>query len=535
MSIIRKHLTEILIFIFFAAVIFVFRYNTFSCRIIDWDETAYYFWAKDLFAGTLPYVNFTDDKPMGIGFIYALAMILFGKSMLSVHIFAYLGTVISAYFMYKIGSLILQNSRTAGLLTGSIFAIFSFLNDGITSNTEIFFIPYTIIAFYLLIRYFNSFPSSGSPSVNIFEMRAFSTFFLIGLLLGFGFTIKYVVAFDIISFIVIIFALQLYHNAFSPLITVKNILKLYLPMFLGGVLPLLIIIILYWTQGYMHYLIEANVFMVKFHSVLPFTFSSWFYEHYTRGDILRGIYNYLPLFLAFLLCVFWTKFSQKTRINLCVLFIWFFIVLFELLFLLTRYYNHYFIQLLPPLCLISSILIFSTLRAINVKDAVKAIIVTVVATPLAIMTYYSIKSHYIYKKSKGPRIEIVGRKLVPHYHDCVEQQTEYLKHRVSKEDYIYILHHDIVLYETLGLKLPSRFLQSFFITDEPTGKLINQEAELKSVFAKKPKYIIMPTRDSAYQVGNNPVTYALLQEELSKNYELETTMCAGGYYRRIGL
>lgn len=516
-----KKLIEPGIFILFAVITLIVRSQSFHMRIIDWDETLYYLWAKDMLHGYLPYVNIMEDKPIGISFVYLTAFLAFGKSMFSIRILAWLSITCSAYFLYKIGKIIGSGSYLSGILAGLLYSFYSYFNMGIAANTEIFFAFFTIFAFYLL---FNNLKTFHDPNP-----KTYKTFFLIGLSLGIGFLIKYVVAFDIISMLIIIFVLTYFSGGNKANIKPSNVGKLFLILIAGLVLPQIFILLLYTIKGQLHTYIDANLFILKYTPLIAFSLKEMLYS------IAKNLSPYKIFFYSFLLLIFFKRFSKETRINITCLIIWTLIILFELLFCLTRYWDHYTIQLLPPFCLLSALLTSESLKLIDdMGNKCKYIWLSSILIIVGSMTYITNKNPSI----NNDKIKIINHKIEPFYNDRQSVLANYISKKIGTGKYIFILSEDYIIYDMTQSKYPTRFIMPYMIIDPSFNSIINQKEEIKKILVKNPEYIIIPDKKTPsgaielYKliISNHPV-YSLLKEHLQKDYVLETRFSRNDIFR----
>lgn len=478
---------EIFIFILFFMLTLILRLKSFNYRIIDWDESLYFMWAKDLFHGTLPYVSIMEDKPIGISFIYALSFIIFGsKSMFSVKMLALFFVSASSYFLYKTGKILNTDnySELTGLLAGIFYCIFSCYNHGITENTEVFFILFTMIAFYLL---FKNIQELDLSNIN------YKAFFCIGLILGLGFLIKYVVLFDLISVLIILTICTLlkiveYNKT-------KTLIKLFLFIFLGFALPQIGIIFIYIITGKLNYFINDTLFIFKHASSIPFNLDV------LLNNLFISLNNYKFLYCFLLLCVFIKKFNRKQKLNILYLFLWFFVILFEVLFLLLHYCDHYCIQLLPPLCLLSSYLITSVIKLIKDQKFIVSIKIIIIC---GLLFFYKQTFDYVdtflawYGKSEF-KFKNINGKIIPFYNDNQYHTAEYIKNKIGQGKYIFVMSVDYILYDMTNSKHTTKYVMVNLLINKSLNKIINQKQEIIKILDNKPEYIIMQSKNTKYQ------------------------------------
>ena len=112
------------------------------------DEGLYFLMAHNLLAGHLPYTQTFDNKPPGIYLIFATAMLAFGRTTFAIRIASCLAIALGAYAMYLLG-------RRDGAERGGVDAAYGYVLytshlSGLEANTEIFFMPLTVLAFALV-------------------------------------------------------------------------------------------------------------------------------------------------------------------------------------------------------------------------------------------------------------------------------------------------------------------------------------------------------------------------------------------------
>lgn len=516
-----KKLIEPGIFILFAVVTLLIRFQSFHMRIIDWDESIYFMWAKELLQGHLPYVNIIEDKPVGISLIYAGALLAFGKTMFSIRILAWLSITCSSFFLYKIGRILGNNSCFSGIMAGLLYSFYTYFNVGIAANTEIIFAFFTIFSFYLL---FNNLQYLQNPNSKIYKV-----FFFIGLSLGVGFMIKYVVVFDIISMFIIILLLTYFSGENQTNIKPIHIVKLFLSLILGLALPQILILFLYTINAQLNTYIDATVFIFKFTKLLAFSFNEMFHS------MMVNLAPYQILFYSFIFLAFFKKFPQKTKINLICLIIWILILLYELSFCLTRYWGHYTIQLLPPLCLLCALLITESLKLLNkIENKYKYICIYSILIVASYITYTTNKNAVL----NNNKIRIINHKIEPFYNDRQSVLANYINKKIGTGKYILVLSEDYIMYDMTQSKYPTKYIMPHMILDSSFDSIINHKKEIKGIMAKKPEYILLPNPKTnalsndiySWLIANHKV-YNLLNEYLKKDYVLETKLNTSIIYR----
>ncbi|TGL10724.1 ArnT family glycosyltransferase [Leptospira meyeri] len=171
---------------------FYYRSFTFTYSTIDWDELTYFIMGKSIVKGFLPYRDYWDLKPLGIYLIHAFTLLFFDYSVLTMRISAYIFSSMLAVILFV--SNYTERFRESLLVSLGFLYSLIYYSSGLASNTEIYFLFFEAISFYLLFVY---------KEVNVRQrMIAFFT-------LGVSFVIKYIIVFDVILFFIAAFLFSL--------------------------------------------------------------------------------------------------------------------------------------------------------------------------------------------------------------------------------------------------------------------------------------------------------------------------------------
>lgn len=486
---------DFIVFTCFTFLSLFFRFWSFFDSVIDRDESLYFLIAHSFLNGIPPYVEVWDNKPPGIFILFSLSILIFGDSITSIRILACLSVASTSYFLYKIAKLISKNNEKIGLLAGILYLVFSLSNNGVAANAEILFAPFVALAFYLLFK--------------DTKYRSF-TFFIIGVLLGIAMQIKYVVLMDFIAFLVIV-STRLFFKTNKGNKLKTTLIKVYSFSILGFILPFLLTIIYFITVGHFDEYFYATLI-----SNSKYIDATAFYLRNLLSALGIQIYTDFPLYLCLILSLIYIKSSKeislKDKMNLGNLICW-----FSFTFLATlvskRFIGHYYLQLLPPLCLISSYIIVKTVNKQTIKSK-RDIFLISVSILIGLITLYP----HLQKNTKL----VLDRYIKQTYSEEKEVLiANYIKKQISPNDYIYIINYQPIIYYLVSAKLPTKYVfPSHLISyySEITG--INPVEELTSIMNKKPLYVLL---DEEERIENNEFRIAL-DMYLENNYFLEKTI-----------
>ncbi len=467
----KRHL---LIFCFFLLLVIILRFSSFLQPIISNDESLYLLMAKSLMEGNAPYTTIWDNKPIGIYVIYSLALLIFGNSVTSILIAAAIAISLTCGLLYLLGNEIEKN---IGFLAGILYAIFTLGSGGIYANTEIFFAPFVVSSFYLLFsRIVNS-----NKQIN----KSNFLLFLIGLLMGIAFQIKQVILFEFICIVLIIGIDEYFQSIKTGIFSVKEIFKTSILLSCGFILPLGLVCLYFLSKGDFDSYLYAN-FYANITRIAGETFSL---SNFATGFIIQLKSNLL-LWVSLLLIPLYLSFSKQNTVaekrNLTYLLIW-----LAMAFLGVcspkSFYVHYFLQLFPPLCLLSSYLLTNiTQVAENTNKTKKLIIlVLIIAQPLFINVYpifkVGIQTFYLQDIKK-----------VANWGNNAAIVSDYLRKRVNKDDYIYVTDYETIVYFLVPAKIPTKYVFPDFLISPKLSNVAGVDSlrELDSIIKKQPVYII---------------------------------------------
>ncbi len=297
------------------------RFFSYFISVIDHDESTYIVIADALLKGQTYFIDVIDTKPIGIFWIYAAIQAILGPSIFGMRLAASLFLGLTAFFLYQAKKKD-DSSHQAALAAGLLFIILNsmFTFYGISPNTETFFTTFTAAALYLFIH-----------------QKNILLYFGVGLLLGVGFIIKYVVAFDALA-LGLLLAWQTYiqkHN------TVTFLVKGFL-MILGFTLPFAALLLYYQSLGF---LTEFLFYSFEVSSRYPDSASLWEYPVFFFDFMGR----FFPVSAFFFLAFFNKHIPQSTR----VLGMLWFVLAWIIALIPGKFFAHYCIQVMLPFCFLA--------------------------------------------------------------------------------------------------------------------------------------------------------------------------------------
>jgi 4-amino-4-deoxy-L-arabinose transferase-like glycosyltransferase len=516
---------EIGLFFGFFCVAVVFRFWTFFQSGLDWDESLYMLVSQSILDGNIPYISIWDNKPVGIYLLYVLAFLIFGKSVFSIRLLSCITIAITCYVLYRFGDLLSKNGKLIGLIAALIYIVFSLQNGGDAANTEIFFIPFVSIVYYSILSQWLQ-PSRRNSRVNQLFYFAF------GFLLGIAFIIKYVVIYDLVTTSLLLIIVHLFPGnrfpdnqfiKYSSLNTIRDI-----AIFLSGfILPFSLMSIFFMVNGHFSDFLYANFTANKIRNIdRPFSLTV-----VVKAFVSQLRLN-MPLWIFFgltFLSPFLKRLLPNERRALSFLFLWVLIPLLGIfLTFKVDFYAHYFLQLLPPLSLITSFFLVRFILEINENQSIRKRYVSLLLSVVLLTSFHGTSN--LRKSLKFIYYRYV--KKIPHHENKVSEVADYIQAHISTESYIYVADYDPVVYFLSNARIPTKYAYPFFLMGKNLPKVagVNPSQELYSLMNKKPLYIILSTKSK--EKVYNRLFYSKLKAWLKQDYILERFDDEVKLYRR---
>lgn len=418
---------------------------------MDHDESTYLVIADALRDGNVYLRDVIDTKPIGIFTLFAVFQILFGKSIIVLRIITAVWIAMTAWMLYLTHRELIKDSPghhnnpapvASGVIYVFIISIFTFY--GISPNTEHFFNLFTVTALFLILRY-----------------QGPGWMFLAGILLGFGFMIKYVVLFDALA----IGLFYLYRQ-----VTARKKLMYWFArcalMAIGFIIPFLCVWIYYRQLG-----MEETFIFYSFELSGRYIINPPWYE-YVRY-VMDGLLRFLPVTVWFIYCSWhW----RTTGLALPLLsWLWGSLVIIIIL-LPGKLFAHYFIQFMLPLSLLAGSF-FDTRRTpgralgwIRKPSIGYPILAVLMVVNMAFQ-----KSDYFDKA------------------DYPSEAASYLNTHLQSGDILYTANAPQIIYLLTGTSSPTPYVHPSLIWDKDNSKAlgIERNEEWKKILEQNPRYIII--------------------------------------------
>jgi 4-amino-4-deoxy-L-arabinose transferase-like glycosyltransferase len=475
------------------------RLPAFALSVVDWDESLYFIMAEQWRAGHLPYTTVLDNKPIGVYAIFAAFQSLLGDSPVSMRVAGVLAIAATAILVWRITRHLLRDlvplaAELAGALAGVLFIVTTISDDGIASNTEIFMEAFTCLGMLLAL----------TPAGRIGLGRAFA----IGLSLGVAFMIKYVAVFDMFA---VFFAMTALPGRTRPgLGRLWDVLRLGVIFSLGALLPFVAAVLLYAAHGKLGVFLQASLLSNLRRVAIPVSGNSFANAFGTQAALYPALYVALVWVAARLRVA-----RVEERWGIVTLLGW---AVTSAMGVASGglYFSHYFIQLLPVLCIATAVMVAQV--AALLRGWPRVLLLVLIASRLIA----PIEAAWV---DLGRMIPIAMRPPVGFglLRDTPAQVAADLRPELAQApgQTIYVFDGEPVLYSLLHARLPTKYVFPSFFLSRLLSYTVNIDpmAQFDAVMAERPLFVIR-RRDPGYQSPQtrNVAVYAKMAADLAADY-----------------
>jgi 4-amino-4-deoxy-L-arabinose transferase-like glycosyltransferase len=427
----------------------LFRALSLNYSVIDHDESTYLLIASELNKGALLYTDVVDTKPPGIFMTFSIIERAFGKSVLAIRLFGSLIIGFSAFFLFLISRQFGVN-KSLSFLSGLCYIIaFSCYRTGLAVNTEIFFSLFALAGLFVLSQAENR----NAPML----------WLVAGLIIGIGFIFKYVV---LASFGAFSLFFLLEKSIFKTIL--RKILKFTLGL-LGVLLPFLLA----------HLYFKINGRFADFYEII-YNVTSRYSSEFSLANSVTFFLNFHLSYLPFAILFYFGLFSKGVNSDLRKIAALWFILAWIVVILPGKPFRHYYLQLLPAICLIVPLAFNHLLNirsvAVNTKNKV---------------AYFSIAIAFV--------IGVINQSYFLVKPDVVKEISEKLAPEIENGDFIVTDKQLQLTNYLLGLTPPSKYVHPSLIFSHTAAFEIDTEEEMNKILDKKPKFIIYQKSKNYYE------------------------------------
>ncbi|MFC1540479.1 ArnT family glycosyltransferase [Candidatus Margulisiibacteriota bacterium] len=456
----RLHRSTIIILVLILALQVLLRLP-FLHVPLERDEGAYGYMAQRVLAGEMPYRDAFDHKPPLVYYTYAAFVKLFGNSIEAIRYPTLVYSLLSTIALFYLGALLWGSG--IGLLAALFYAVFSggVLIQGFTSNTETFMVLPLILALIFFIK--------GQE-----EKEEGLWYFYAGLFSGVALMFKQVAVFNFLILFLLLFSRE--SNRFNE-VRLRFDLGRAGRLLLGSLLVPACFLLYFTLRGALPDLIH-DVLLVNFKYLrslevpIPNRLVFGLIVTVFRANVENSL-----VWLFGLLGVAYVLIKERSRENLAV-------VLWALASLLGAmgsglFFGHYYIQLMPALCLLSALAVGRVARetGLLLKVALVAVSIFLIwkIVPYQYPFYLQYSPDQISEHQQGKNSYVLDRRLADDFKRFLKPQETLLVWPANPQLYFY-----------LNKKAPTRYYNYLqWMEDEAVRAEV-----VGSILANKPDYIV---------------------------------------------
>ncbi len=483
----------------FVAAAVILRLLSFVYSVYNYDESLYILMGAEMARGHLPYTTVCDLKPFGLFAIFGLVTALPFDGVVAARLLASLVVGLTADLIRRIAALLFDDPDSAiGIVAGLAYIVFTLANGGVAAQGELFHDACAVLALFILLR---AMRSRAVPSRKAFIAS--------GLALGIGLQIKQSVVFDMAAIMVGIVLLTMPGRWPTPA-SIRGVLPGLLLLAGASLVPTLAVVGIYLLAGHWDAWAAANI-----------TAHQVFYGVRRAFEIdpaLRALWEQAPLwFSAFLAALLLGRLShgdQERRAGLFLL-VWIAAIMACIVFLRIAS-DHYFLQFLPPLSLLTGLLIgrgilmniWAPSARIGVIGALAGLMLFSIAKEPLIHTGYILWDRVVH-----------GERFAG---DTPRRVAADIRPELRPDDSIYVVGFQPLVYYLTGAKLATRFAFTGLPHRDYPGRdgcpWVEPKVEMRRVLDSRPRFIVI--EDGVFLEELDPAVKAILTETLARDYRL---------------
>jgi hypothetical protein len=490
--------TNLPVYIGIIIVLLIVRLPSFFFSVFDWDESTMILMGQSIIDGYMPYIDAWDMKPPLAFYVYALFIILFGKSIIAIRLGGLLCIYCASLFIYKAGNVI--HSKTAGILSALFLIVFVSIGpSGLSTMTEhILIMPIAFIVYVLVAKDINK-----------------KVAFIIGTILGMAILVRTNIFFE--SFAICILLLSGFLN---PSMTVPDRIKRCIVLIIGISIPIFLIGYYYVIHNALDIFLKTNIATISAYvglkeASLVNKIDIFFFN--IEQNIKMNLFLWITFVLGILYIIFLKRWKDKFLLILMTIFTF---QIFSLFITGQRFGHHYFVTSMPLMCLMSGLALSQWLTDNKTRKILYSVTVMLIIAGLLFALQENVMKY---------DREIVSRivEKQPLLDDSCYKIARLLNNEDVRGQYIYIVNSCHIVnwltesrYPTKYVH-PSNLLEREYMIKIVDGPSATKEKELLKILSKNPTFIIYKQASWPEQLDRYK---EILDNEIKANYELVQTI-----------
>jgi hypothetical protein len=485
------------------------RLHALPLSVVDWDESLYLLLGRDVLNGKLPYQGGFEHKPAALYYLFALAQVVFGHGVYAIRLLAIAACGLTGFLL----ALLVRRSAAADMPTAAavavLYALLSTQNGGWATNTEILLNAYGAAALVLL--------NGGRLFERVEPRRALA----LGLVFGLMLHTNYLAGLPIAGFGVAYFLSSVRRVGIAragPLCLGNGLFVA--AGFCAASAAVLAPIAIWSDLG--DYFGRQIRFLQNYSPPIPF--------HQHAGRVVGAFLPYAALLTlagARVLFLLFGRGRGMAATEGAGLIEMQGLVYIGAAFIAAnasgRLFTHYFIQMLPGLCVVGGVFLASLPAAGSLRRLCAVWLILMAALSL------TLERNQFQARWTAVTAWLDGRPA-----DLPTAIAEDLHGALQRDDLIYVFRYEPILYYLLDVPLPARYF--FWEHHARTRYGLNPEAEMTAILAKSPRFVIAgsdPETEARFPIGARVLSAALKRDyNLIKRYPVGKAGAVLVYERR---
>ena len=471
----------------------ILRLPSFLPSVIDPDESLYILQAREWLRGGWPYIAVWDMHPVGASALVAAAFSIFGESVATVRLLGAIAVAATAFLLFRT-VVAARGERVTGIAACALYIGHSLLPGGLATNTEIMMAPLLTAGWLLtVIAARNMLDKRQAPSL--------LTTFILACCFGLALWVKQVVApIACMAFLVLVSV-----GSVQRLMSFNAVFRHAAIFAFGCALPMLATGLVYASRGTFEDFIEGNLLapMRYAGNTDAFDLTSL---RLIFASVLQVAWLMILSALSFTLVMrrYLVSTSKRAVLLPNIAISWFVGAILSIV-LPFKFFDHYFMLWLPPLCLMAAF----SLRAMT--DMVGRRPRSLMLTAVAFIGFSPALNDWSGRATNGFSIRL---------DDPTEVIAAAIKETLPSGEMAYIVNYEPVVYFLADLPLPTRLPFWQHLVGEYSNELgQDSDAELKRILQQRPAIIVI----SELNWGKvRPEAQHLIMEVLAANYGAPT-------------
>jgi hypothetical protein len=470
------------------------RATSFQLSVIDWDESLYLLQAREWLRGSWPFVATWDMHPVGGPAMVAIALQALGQSVVSVRLLGLLAVSATAWILY-LTVRILGGPRAVGIGAGLLYVIHTGIRDGLSTNTELLFTPFTCAALAI-----------GVHALRDKTALSWRSLVAMGLLVGWALTVKQVV----VPLGCLSFALPMLPAYVRGSLSLRRGIVMAATYALLCATPTLALALAYFLKGELAAFLDGSILAPLRYVQHPIPLAAFAHQ---AGKACFSLCWLIVLALVAVMRIGAPRPIREEQAAINFALLWF---LAGCIAVASpgRYYGHYFLILVPPLSLLAAIGAWRLARMGPPSFAAGILACLVVATASDI---WLVRFPHLIRVGRLSECCTFSSTATP---DVPRLVAGRIAEELAPGEPIFVVNYQPIVYFLSHAALPTKVLFPLDLVGTLNFTDVDLDAEVSRVLASRPNFIVVD-RDPKFLIRAS--AQKLIESKLKVGYSLVAT------------